>query len=56
MAHLDIVFKEHSLPIEIYPRKTLNINSGLEHAQQEHRIEMLQTHNIAFACDYNDMK
>jgi hypothetical protein len=44
------------MPIEIFPKKTLNINPQLEAPQKQRLIELLQLHAKAFSWDYTDMK
>ena len=38
---LDSILENHSLPIDIYPGKTLNINSTLEPSQQDQLVKIL---------------
>ena len=45
-----------SSTIEIFPRKTLNINKNLEKSQQEELVKILQRHSSAYAWEYTDMK
>eukprot|EP00253_Pinus_taeda_P013839 PITA_13839 len=45
-----------SSAIEIFPRKTLNINKNLEKSQHEELTKILQKHSTAFAWEYTDMK
>eukprot|EP00253_Pinus_taeda_P031239 PITA_31239 len=45
-----------SSTIEIFPRKTLNINKNLEKSQQEELTKILQKHYTTFAWEYADMK
>ena len=42
--------------VEIFPGKSLNINTNLERLQQEKLIITLQQHSSAYAWEYNDMK
>ena len=42
--------------IDIFPRKTLNINSTLDNLQQEQLVQIFQNHSTTFSQKYNDMK
>lgn len=46
----------NSKPIEIEPRKELNINKNLSDDQQQKLIQILRKYKGAFAWDYPDMK
>jgi hypothetical protein len=50
------ILSHKSIPIEIEPRKTLNINPNLSPLQKERLIQLLREHKEAFAWDYTDMK
>ena len=41
-----------SFAIEVFPRKTLNINKNLEKSQHEELTKILQKHSTAFAWEY----
>jgi hypothetical protein len=43
MAPINAISEDQSLSVEIYPRKTLNINAKLDPSQQEKLIEMLKS-------------
>ena len=45
-----------SIPVEIEPGKTLNINPNLAPDEQEHLITLLKRHKREFAWEYTDMK
>ena len=45
-----------SIPIEIEPRKTLNINPNLLESQTKQLLKVLRNHKEAFAWDYIDMQ
>jgi hypothetical protein len=45
-----------SIPIEIEPGKTLNINPHLTDAETQQLTKLLQENKEAFAWDYTDMK
>jgi len=46
----------NSKPIEIEPRKVLNINKNLTDDQEQRLVQLLRKHKEAFAWDYPDMK
>jgi hypothetical protein len=56
LVPVNTTFEYQSLVIEIYPRKTLNINAILDPSQQKQLIKTLRNHNYAFSWDYTDMK
>ena len=45
-----------SIPVEIEPGKTLNINPNLAPDEEEHLITLLKKHKEAFSWKYMDMK
>jgi hypothetical protein len=45
-----------SIPVEIEPGKTLNINPNLTDAETQQLMKLLLEHKEAFAWDYTDMK
>ena len=45
-----------SVPVELEPGKTLNINPTLSEPQKKQLVDVLQKHKEAFAWDYTDMK
>jgi hypothetical protein len=45
-----------SIPVEIEPGKTLNINPNLSTAETRRLMKLLMEHKEAFAWDYMDMK
>ena len=45
-----------SIPVEIEPGKTLNINPHLTDAKIQHLMKLLRENKEAFAWDYTDMK
>jgi hypothetical protein len=45
-----------SVPIEIEPGKTLNINPNLSSPQTKFLVQLLREHKDAFAWDYTDAK
>lgn len=49
-----IVYK--SMPIEIEPGKTLNINGNLDNHQQQRLIQVLRKYKKDFSWEYSDMK
>ena len=53
---LNAMTKLHSKPIDISPRKMLNINYNHDLSQQEQLVELLQQHQTEFASEYTDMK
>ena len=42
--------------VEIFPRKSLNINKNLEKIQQVELIKTLQKHYSTYAWEYTNMK
>ena len=56
-THIFLVLKNlKSVPIEIEPGKTLNINPNLIPDEQECLITLLKKHKGAFSWEYTDMK
>jgi hypothetical protein len=45
-----------SIPVEIEPSKTLNINPNLTDVETQQLMKLLLEHKEAFAWDYTDMK
>jgi hypothetical protein len=45
-----------SIPVEIEPGKTLNINPNLTVVERQQLMKLLFEHKEAFAWDYTDMK
>jgi hypothetical protein len=45
-----------SIPVEIEPGKTLNINPNLKDVETRQLMKLLLEHKEAFAWDYTDMK
>jgi hypothetical protein len=45
-----------SIPVEIQPGKTLNINPNLTNAETQQLMKLLLEHKEAFTWDYTDMK
>ena len=52
---VDSISNSHIKTIEIFPRKSLNINSDLEVSQEKKLIELLRKYSKAFAWDYTNM-
>ena len=56
-THIVLVLKNlKSVPVEIEPEKTLNINPSLALDEQEFLITLLKKHKEAFAWEYTDLK
>lgn len=45
-----------SVPMELEPGKTLNINPNLSESKKKQLLDVLQKHKEAFSWDYSDMK
>jgi hypothetical protein len=45
-----------SVPVELEPGKTLNINPTLSESQKKQLVDVLRKHKEAFTWDYTDMK
>ena len=49
------ISNSHVKTIEIFPRKSLNINSNLEVSQEQNLIELLRKYSKSFDWDYTNM-
>ena len=52
---MNSISNSHVKTIEIFPRRSLNINSDLEVSQEKNLIELLRKYSKAFAWDYTNM-
>ena len=52
---VDSTSNSHIKTIEIFPRKSLNINSDLEVSQEQKLADLLRKYSKAFAWDYTNM-
>ena len=57
MTHIIPVLKNsESIPIEVEPGQTLNINPSLSLEEQKRLVSLLKEHKGAFAWEYTDMR
>ena len=52
---MNSISNSHVKTIEIFPGKSLNINSHLETSQEQRLIELLRKYSKSFAWDYTNM-
>ena len=53
---IPVVKNSESIPVEVEPGRTLNINPGLSSEEQTRLIQLLKEHKGAFAWEYTDMR
>ena len=53
---IPIIENSKSIPVEIKPKKTLNINPNLKTDELEHLVTFLKQHKGAFSWEYTDMR